>query len=209
VYTARLGEGHEKSRFAANGLAALKPPQVAAAATSGVAPKVNDEKQASARDTVPPPPVQVPAAKAAPAKAATAKAEVLQPPARNPPPAAARNDTRVAGAAPERQQAANRPRPSFECAKARSVPERLICGDAQLAQLDRELGSLYARAKSGARDPAAFKRLSDEEWLQREQTCRDRQCLLAWYAHRRADLVDELEAQRTGDDSASAHQLSR
>ena len=126
------------------------------------------------------------------------------------------NDTRVAGAGPapllpsrpgnrreadsprqpEAARTVSRLRPSFDCAKARSRTERLICSDSQLAQLDRELGRLHAQARAGARDPAEFKRRGDAEWRRRETTCADRGCLLAWYAHRRAQLLDEIDEQR-------------
>jgi uncharacterized protein len=33
--------------------------------------------------------------------------------------------------------------PSFDCAKAQSSVEKLICNDAELAELDRSLSSLY------------------------------------------------------------------
>jgi len=109
-----------------------------------------------------------------------------------------RNDTRVAGAAPTAPAAtAARARPSFDCTKAHSRTERLICGDQQLAQLDRELGNLYARAKAASANPADFRRRSDAQWKKREESCRDRECLLAWYAQRRAQLLDEIDEQRS------------
>jgi len=78
--------------------------------------------------------------------------------------------------------------PSFDCAKAHSPAERLICSDAELAALDVELAALYAQAKAAAPDQAAFAQESRSEWSQRESTCTDKQCLIEWYAHRRAQL---------------------
>ena len=75
------------------------------------------------------------------------------------------------------------------CAKARSTPERLICGDDELSSLDNELGQIYARAKRAAADPVAFQRVSDREWRRREIECRTRECLLDWYAQRRRQLL--------------------
>ena len=46
----------------------------------------------------------------------------------------------VAVAAPLTASAAS---PSFNCAKASSTVEKLICNDAELADLDRSLASLY------------------------------------------------------------------
>lgn len=86
--------------------------------------------------------------------------------------------------------------PSFDCGKARSRTERLICSDPELAQLDRDTGRLHARAKAAARDPVAFKRQNDREWKQREADCRDKACLLAWYAHRREQLQETVAQAR-------------
>lgn len=88
--------------------------------------------------------------------------------------------------APERDV---RPKPSFDCAKARSFAERTICADAELARLDRDLGRLHVSAKRAADDPAAFRRQNDAEWRRRERTCRDRSCLMRWYADRRQQLA--------------------
>lgn len=82
--------------------------------------------------------------------------------------------------------------PSFDCAKARSWAERTICSDPELAQLDRDLSGLHARAKQAAASPAAFKRQNDAEWKRREKSCRDRRCLVRWYAERRQQLVQSL-----------------
>ena len=87
--------------------------------------------------------------------------------------------------------------PSFDCALARSPAEKRICGDAELSQLDRDLGRLHARAKQSTADGAAFRRNNDREWRRRESVCRgDRECLLDWYAERRDQLREELDAGR-------------
>lgn len=93
--------------------------------------------------------------------------------------------------APPAQPAAptERVAPSFDCAKARSTPEKIICADPELSRLDRDLGQLHARAREAAPDPAAFKRQSDATWFERERTCRDRDCLLRWYAQRQQQLT--------------------
>ena len=84
--------------------------------------------------------------------------------------------------------------PSFDCAKARSVSEKMICSDAQLAQLDRELAQLHTRARISARNTWAFNQRHEEEWRRREATCHDRDCLLRWYGQRRHQLMNEIES---------------
>jgi uncharacterized protein len=152
TYQARHGPAHEKTRFAAEGLAALGQ-------APGPAPQ--GASRPGLQASMPPQPRQ-----AAPAL----------PPPREP-------------------EAAASPGPSFDCARARSVPEKLICADAELARLDRELGRLYARAKDAAADGAAFGRQNSQEWRRREATCRDRECLLRWYADRHGQLTSVLQGQ--------------
>ena len=62
--------------------------------------------------------------------------------------------------------------------------------------LEGEQGRLHQRAKESAPDRRAFQRASDAEWKRREDTCRDRECLRAWYAQRRQELSAAAEAPR-------------
>jgi len=77
---------------------------------------------------------------------------------------------------------------SFDCNKASSKSEKLICSDQQLSQLDSELGKLYAQAKASATDSVAFKNENVRRWKEREADCSDKQCLLNWYAARKVEL---------------------
>ena len=83
---------------------------------------------------------------------------------------------------------------SFDCRKARSATEKMICSDAQLARLDSELGWLHARASSSSRNRWAFRQQSEQEWKRREATCRDRDCLVRWYAQRRQQLMTDINS---------------
>lgn len=178
IYQARLPPGHEKLRFAAQALAALRD-QAGAAALKG------EQVAAVSRPSAAREPDAAPAQPARAAKHASPAASVPAPapaPAEPPTPKAATGDA-AAGSSADAVQ------PSFDCGKARSIPEKLICGDPELARLDRELGQVYARARDAATDRAAFQRVSDREWRRREAECRDRACLLDWYAQRRAQLL--------------------
>ncbi len=84
---------------------------------------------------------------------------------------------------------------SFDCAKAKSDSEKLICSDPELSRQDDELANLYRAAKSAATDRDAFKRQTIEEWKAREASCHDRQCLTDWYALRRKQLIEVAGAQ--------------
>ena len=155
TYQAKYSPAHEKTRFAAEGLAALK--QSPRSAPEGASPP----SQASAASLPP------------------------------------RPETAMALPAQHESGAVASPGPSFDCAKARSMAEKMICSDAELARLDRELGRVYARAKTVAADGAAFKRQNSEEWRRREATCHDRECLLRWYASRHDQLINGLQGQES------------
>lgn len=186
VYLAKFGQNHEKARFAADGLAAVQ--QILANGPPVQRPLPSIEKPAEATIARK---VTGPASLAGERVLKTARAPALKPqPGR----------VELAHAAPSvgrKPGAAERPRPGFDCGKARSVPEKMICSDAELARFDRELGRVYARAKNSTANSAAFRRQNNDEWRRRESTCRDRECLLRWYAKRRDQLGNDInEASR-------------
>ena len=88
-------------------------------------------------------------------------------------------------------------KPTFDCAKARSAAERLICRDRQLSGLDVQLAKLYAAAKASSTDGDEFKRATSAAWADRERRCADKQCLLDWYANRSAVLLAQISDAQT------------
>nr|WP_199040235.1 hypothetical protein [Dyella sp. ASV24] len=78
---------------------------------------------------------------------------------------------------------------SFDCGKAKSDAEHMICNDAVLAQNDRELAVTFLQAKAAANDQTAFKALMRNRWNLREQQCHDRACLIDWYAEQEHLLI--------------------
>jgi len=101
---------------------------------------------------------------------------------------------RATPAKPQPRKVEAKPKPDLGCAGARSVTEKMICSDAELARMDREVGYLHARARVSTHDTWTFKRQDDEELRRRESTCRDRRCLLQWYAHRRSRLLNDIHS---------------
>jgi len=86
---------------------------------------------------------------------------------------------------------------SFDCAKAKSRGEILICSDPELSSIDDDLAKIYSKAKSLASSPADFKAQGEREWKKRETTCFDKPCLLAWYSQRRDQLMSIISDQAT------------
>ncbi|WP_432735203.1 DUF4236 domain-containing protein [Ralstonia solanacearum] len=85
---------------------------------------------------------------------------------------------------------------SFDCTKARSDAEHIICSDAELAAADVQLAAIYAKAKAAATNPIAFKERTRAQWNYRERQCHDRECVARWYADQKVVLS---EMANTGD----------
>jgi len=98
---------------------------------------------------------------------------------------------------------------SFDCAKARSDSEHLVCGDAELAADDVELAALYAKAKAVATDQSAFKEHVRQKWNYRERTCHDRDCLAQWYADQKQWFTNVVSSQAGSAGQPQASQPPR
>lgn len=101
---------------------------------------------------------------------------------------------------------------SFDCAKARSKSERLICGDPQLSALDDRLAALAAAGKKRAASPRAYQRALDAAWSVR-QKCDDIACVESWYSRRIAELSNaqpetDSNAERAADAPAPQERAS-
>lgn len=73
---------------------------------------------------------------------------------------------------------------SFDCAKAGTMIEKLICGDFELSKLDEELGKVYSVARNKASDPLVLKQ-HQRTWLkERNKRCKSVSCLSIMYRER-------------------------
>ena len=69
-------------------------------------------------------------------------------------------------------------KPSFDCAKASTNAEKLVCSDDELARLDNELANAYKNALNSL-DNASKKQLTNEQksWLKTYNQCTDKECV--------------------------------
>lgn len=65
---------------------------------------------------------------------------------------------------------------SFDCAKAASKVEKLICDNAELSQLDEDLSAAYKAALKDAAH-AELIRQSQKQWINKRNTCLDADCV--------------------------------
>lgn len=75
---------------------------------------------------------------------------------------------------------------SFDCQKAKSINEKLICQDEDLSKLDDELSVIYKSAIAKSETPKDLIANQRTAWKQREAECSSKSCLLDWFAQRKA-----------------------
>lgn len=74
---------------------------------------------------------------------------------------------------------------SFDCQKAKSVTEKLICQDEELSKLDEELASIYKNSIAKSEFPKDLIANQKIAWKQRETECSTKSYLIDWYAQRK------------------------
>ena len=72
---------------------------------------------------------------------------------------------------------------SFDCKKARSKSELLVCSDRELSAMDDQLDALVSEARKRSTDITEFKRELVLAWEARQQ-CTSKACVKQWYAGR-------------------------
>lgn len=96
--------------------------------------------------------------------------------------------------------------PSFDCSKAETAGEKLICKDDGLAALDRELARLYALAQDSTRTGEDRRNdlvAAELDWIRRRDHCSvtddPKLCMIDAYAVRIHELRRDYAAVRNGD----------
>ena len=86
--------------------------------------------------------------------------------------------------------AANAPAASFDCAKASTAVEKMICADTALSKLDEEMSGVYKAASQRCEneDKAQLKS-AQLHWLKERNTCRDADCVKRAYEVRLQGLA--------------------
>jgi ankyrin repeat protein/uncharacterized protein len=87
---------------------------------------------------------------------------------------------------------------SFDCTKARSFVEELLCQEPELEALDDTLDTAYRVYIS---DPkvASLRRIEQRRWLKQRDSCRDRDCVKAKYQSRLKEMKQALGCDSIDD----------
>jgi uncharacterized protein YecT (DUF1311 family) len=81
--------------------------------------------------------------------------------------------------------------PSFDCSKARSQSEQVVCSDNALAALDRQMAAQYGRAMAAATpDQQALLRQTRDRFLLYRDRCPTAQCMADAYNGRIREIAD-------------------
>jgi len=72
---------------------------------------------------------------------------------------------------------------SFDCTKAESPTEKLICENPTVSLLDEQLGKIYKQVLANTANKNSLK-LEQLEWLKQQRNCKDSECLTKTYQTR-------------------------
>lgn len=82
---------------------------------------------------------------------------------------------------------------SFDCAKAKTKIDKLVCGDPKLSDLDDKLTALYNKVLAQSPVPEDTKQ-QQREWVKDPRNlCKNADCLERAYTNRISDLQEQLE----------------
>jgi uncharacterized protein len=99
--------------------------------------------------------------------------------------------------------------PSFDCAKASTAQEKIICSDATLAKLDSDLADAYRKARDAAPDTAAVL-ASQRIWIKQSfSICADKACLITAYQSRLSELSQAANAPSCDARKAEVSSITR
>ena len=91
---------------------------------------------------------------------------------------------------------------SFNCAKARTKVEHLICGNAELSKLDDELAAKYKSALKDKTNATAI-RHAQRVWIKKRNQCSSFRCIQAEYQDRIASLDKKVPDAETSSSTQS------
>lgn len=95
---------------------------------------------------------------------------------------------------------------SFDCAKASTRVEQLICEHPRLGELDSELAEAFRIALRDSPWASANRRIRAEQkkWIARRDRCKNRRCVRRLYQMRLGQLHAEVDVDAGGDDGDGA-----
>lgn len=78
---------------------------------------------------------------------------------------------------------------SFDCTKAHSQQEKMICGDAELSAYDSRMLPIYQKARKATGNSSFFRKNAKQALQWRIKHCKNKTCLMHWYEQREQELI--------------------
>lgn len=98
---------------------------------------------------------------------------------------------------------------SFDCNKAATLVENVICSDEEISALDDALASSYANVLASSDDAGSIK-LEQRNWLKKRNACQNKACLKTLYTQRIQELTRSKSASKeTTNDQAGSDALPK
>lgn len=95
---------------------------------------------------------------------------------------------------------------SFDCAKAQSMVEKLICSDAEVSRLDNDLADIYRKTSKENQQYRALLGNQQRAWLKQRNQCVDIDCLRNHYM-RRISEIDSYMLLMSKNDGLCTHMV--
>lgn len=97
---------------------------------------------------------------------------------------------------------------SFDCVKASTKVEKLICADAELSKLDEELNTAYTDALRDEKPSDAI-RQAQKQWMKDCNHCADAACVMHVYELRIQEVSSSIEVHTPSNAGKSAKQTDQ
>jgi len=94
---------------------------------------------------------------------------------------------------------------TFDCKKALSFVEKVICSDSRLTSMDDQLGRLYKDALAASSDSEGLK-AEQKFWLSSRNQCKDSDCITKAYTDR-ISALSALTAQAKAGDFTGTYKM--
>lgn len=92
---------------------------------------------------------------------------------------------------------------SFDCAKASSKVEKLICSDVEISRLDNDLSELYRKTSKENRQYQAILVSEQRAWLKKRNRCANADCLRNHYMQRISEIDSYMLVMSKNDELCS------
>ena len=88
---------------------------------------------------------------------------------------------------------------SFDCSRAQTKVEKLICSDAELSKLDEDLAIAYKTALKASDFPTSLRLQSNQkQWLKKRDDCTAERCVKNSYEARLSSLENSINSKQAG-----------